>query len=93
MACGTILVNNEAMPVGTNIRAIRKQLGYTIEQLALRAQVDTSNLSKIERGLGGYSRESIERIASALNVRLGNLFGELLEDELALIKTTRIPRT
>jgi len=91
MACGTMFGNNAGMSVGTNIRALRKHLGYTIEQLALKADVDTSNLSKLERDIGGYSKESLERLAGALNVRIGTLFGELPEDQLALAKTTRVP--
>lgn len=77
--------------VGANIRAVRQKLGYTIEQLALRAQVDTSNLSKIERDIGGYSRDSLERIANGLGVPIGTLFGELPEDNLSLLGKKRVP--
>lgn len=76
---------------GNNVRKLRLQLQLTIEQLADKAGVDPSNLSKIERGLGGYSRESVERIAKALQVSLGVLFAEDGEDSVALLGRRKVP--
>ena len=38
------------MDIGKNIRARRKELKMTLEQLALEVGSDTGNLSRIERG-------------------------------------------
>lgn len=55
---------------------MRKSLDLTLDQLSELAKVDVSNLSKVERGLSGYSKESIDRIARALSVPLEVLFAE-----------------
>lgn len=77
--------------LGRNIRTLRIQLGLNLEQLALKAGVDPSNLSKIERGTGGYSRESLQRLSKSLNVPLGTLFSENPGEEVMLTGRTRVP--
>ena len=44
-------------------------------QLSMRAGMDQSYLSKLERGKAGYSPEGLEAIAKALGVPLAELFG------------------
>ena len=54
------------MKIGQVIREIRIAQGATLEEIALAADTNASNLSRIERGAQGYSPETLDRIASAL---------------------------
>lgn len=51
-----------------NIREIRESFGLTIEQLAERAGISSSFLSRLERDGRNLSLKSIDRIARALGV-------------------------
>ncbi|MGH2854000.1 MAG: helix-turn-helix domain-containing protein [Solirubrobacteraceae bacterium] len=55
------------------IRRLREERGVTQEDLAHEAGVTTGTLSKIERGLANPSWTTVERIARALSVSLGEL--------------------
>lgn len=83
MAMGTLL--------GENVRKLRKARGLTLEQLALAANTDTGGLSKVERGIQGYSDALLQRIAQALGVPVAALFVEDSNVEPALIGTRKIP--
>lgn len=67
------------------------QLGLDQKQLAIAAGVDQSTLSKVIRGIGGYSREFIEKVAKALYVSVGVLFADGLTVEMAGLGARRIP--
>lgn len=60
--------------VGAEIRRRRKALGMTLEELAHATGGNDGNLSKIERGLLGYSDETIQKIAKALGCSVSDLF-------------------
>ena len=62
------------MTVGKNIRSLRKQKGLTLNQLATEIGSDVGNLSRIERGVQGYSDQIINKIAGALKVPVAALF-------------------
>lgn len=53
---------------GEKIRALREERGYTLEDLARRAQLSLSYLSEIERGSKRPSLKTINKLAEALNV-------------------------
>jgi transcriptional regulator with XRE-family HTH domain len=57
----------------TFIRQWRKHRGLTLEQLAARIDMTTSNLSMLETGKRGYSQPTLERIADALQTDAGSL--------------------
>ena len=60
-------IENSKMDIGKNIRARRKELKMTLEQLALEIGSDTGNLSRIERGQQSLTTDKISVIAKALN--------------------------
>jgi transcriptional regulator with XRE-family HTH domain len=62
--------------VGANIRKIRLSKGLLQKELAYLAQMNPSNLSKLERGDYTWTKTNLERIAMALNVGLVTLFTE-----------------
>jgi len=61
------------MKIGQVIREIREAHNATLEEIALAADTNASNLSRIERGTQGYSPETLERIAIALGVTVSEL--------------------
>ena len=67
--------------VGEALRSIRKAKGLNLEEVALPAGTDAGSLSKIERGLQGFSDESLGRIADVLETRLSQIY--LLAEEIA----------
>jgi transcriptional regulator with XRE-family HTH domain len=65
--------NIQPMHIGQVIRAIREARKATLEEIAFAADTNASNLSRIERGVQGYSAETLERIANALGVTVAEL--------------------
>lgn len=63
------------MNVGARIRELRKKAQLSGVELAARAGLNQSYLSKLERGRAGYSAEGIEALANALGVGLADVFG------------------
>ena len=61
------------MKIGQVIREIREAHKATLEEIALAADTNASNLSRIERGTQGYSPETLERIAIALGATVSEL--------------------
>jgi transcriptional regulator with XRE-family HTH domain len=66
--------NIQPMSIGQVIREIRAARKATLEEIAFAADTNASNLSRIERGKQGYSKETLERIASALGVTVAELY-------------------
>jgi transcriptional regulator with XRE-family HTH domain len=62
--------------VGKTIRALRKQSGLNISDIAERANLTISHVSQIERGVANPSLSSLNNIAKALNVHITRLFHE-----------------
>lgn len=77
--------------LGSNVRFMRKQLGMTLAQLATKSGLDISNLSKLERGLGGFSREGIDKLCAALGVSEGTLFSDNTAQSVVDMQVRRIP--
>lgn len=50
----------------TFIREWREHRGLTLEQLGDRLEMTSSHLSMLERGLRGYTQETLELLAEAL---------------------------
>lgn len=59
---------------GRRIQEIRKSKNLTQEKLAEMINLDTPNLSNIERGKRFVSSDTLERIAKALNIEEEELF-------------------
>lgn len=54
--------------ISSNIQRIRKEQGISQEKLALKADIDRSYMSQIERCLANPSIDAILRISNALEV-------------------------
>ena len=62
--------------IGRNIRELRKARSLTLKQMARRTQLSVSLLSQIERAESSASISSLYKVATALDVKLTDLFGE-----------------
>ncbi|MBE3584743.1 helix-turn-helix domain-containing protein [Desulfofundulus thermocisternus] len=79
---------------GEKIRALREERGYTLQDLAQRANLSLSYLSEIERGSKRPSLKTIEKLAAALNVPKAQLIeGDVTDSGLSLGDKIRILRS
>lgn len=60
--------------LGARIQAIRKSKNLTQEKLAEMINLDTPNLSNIERGKRFVSSDTLEKIIKALDINAMDLF-------------------
>jgi transcriptional regulator with XRE-family HTH domain len=74
------------MKIGTRIKDLRIQQRITLKELAKRTGLTTSFLSQLERDLTSPSVSSLEKIAQALNTKVGNFFERDDKKELIFVK-------
>jgi transcriptional regulator with XRE-family HTH domain len=60
--------------ISRRVRALRSELGMTLDSLAARSSVSRSMLSLVERGESSPTAVVLEKIATGLNVPLATLF-------------------
>jgi transcriptional regulator with XRE-family HTH domain len=51
------------------LRAVREAQGYSLREVARRANVDAAQLSRVERGLESLSVDALARVADVLGLR------------------------
>jgi transcriptional regulator with XRE-family HTH domain len=66
----------EAVAFGERVRALRLKRGWTQEQLAEQAELNSVQVSHIERGANEPKLTTIIRLARALGARSGKLIGD-----------------
>ena len=69
------------------LKLLRLQAGLTLEELANKAELTRSYLSKLERGISTPSIGAALRIARSLNVKVEELFAETPQDDDPVIIT------
>lgn len=68
-----------AQQIGARLKSLREQKGWTIREVAERADLSESNLGRLERGLQLPGMENALDLAAALGLRsVEELFGPLL---------------
>jgi len=73
--------------VGTTLKSLREERGYTVRQLAEKAQVQSSHLSNIENGKRSPGLDVIDRICNALGASITQVLVKTdMEKELELSK-------
>jgi transcriptional regulator with XRE-family HTH domain len=73
--------------IGPRLRHMRLEKGFTVETLAAAAGLDKGFVSRLERGTKRPSVETVLRLSAALEVPVGQLFGEQTTDD-----TVRVSR-
>ncbi|RAX48537.1 XRE family transcriptional regulator [Arthrobacter sp. AQ5-05] len=58
------------LALGQGLAAAREPSGLTQPQLAQRSGVEQADISRIERGMGNPTRDTLIRLADALDMRL-----------------------
>lgn len=61
--------------ISGRIRKLRKERGYTVQELAYRCDIERSNLSRIEAGKCNVTLKTLCSICNALEVGLDDLVG------------------
>lgn len=86
---------NEVGFLGERLAAFRKLNGLSLEQVASRADITKSYLSKLERGLSSPTIATLLRLAHALGLSSEQLIGDAdRQDEIMLVKAgERVPFT
>lgn len=83
--------------LGDALRRIREGKGLKLDYMEDRAGMDKGNLSKLERGQGkgGYSHESLGRLADALGTPVSQIYAlaEEIENGTVTPDTVRLVTT
>lgn len=74
------------MKIGSRIKDLRIQQRITLKELAKKTGLTTSFLSQLERDITSSSVSSLEKIAQALNTKVGYFFEKEEGKELIFIK-------
>jgi len=79
--------------LGARLASLRKLNGLTLQQLATRAEITKSYLSKLERGLSSPTIATLLKLARALGLDSEQLIGaNSRQDEIVVVKAAdRIP--
>lgn len=72
--------------LGAKLKAVRKERGYSLEELAKRTTFSKSFLSQIENGKNSPSIASLKKITTALGISIGELFEEDRGDQVYYVK-------
>lgn len=78
--------------IGPEVKRLRDQAGLSVRALAERAGFSASFISQVENGLASPSISSLERMASALNVGIGDFFGPTRAPDVLIVKADERPR-
>src|SRR5215470_11211374 len=62
--------------IATRVRALRSELGLTLDALAAKCDVSRSMLSLVERGESSPTAVVLEKIATGLGIALAGLFDD-----------------
>ena len=68
---------------GENLKTLRKQKGFSQEELAVRLHVVRQTVSKWEKGLSVPDADALIRLAEVLEVSVSELLGAKIENENA----------
>jgi transcriptional regulator with XRE-family HTH domain/mannose-6-phosphate isomerase-like protein (cupin superfamily) len=80
-----------AEQIGHNLRALRKSSRYTLKKLSEKAGLSIALISRIENGQLSPSIKTLEKIATALGVRVSDILrNESMPDELKLAIASKV---
>lgn len=66
---------------GDRVRQLRLESGISQEKFALSAGIDRTYLASVEKGNRNISLVNIQKIATALNISLSDLFRGVFDNE------------
>jgi len=74
------------IPVGEKIKAIREQKGFSLKDVADQTGFSTALLSQMENHLISPSLGTLIKLAKALEIKVGDFFGETHEEPFAIVR-------
>ena len=74
------------IPVGEKIKSLREQKGLSLKDMADRAGFSTALISQMENHLVSPSLGTLIKLAKALDVKVGDFFGEIQEEPYAIVR-------
>ncbi len=74
------------IPVGEKIKVLRELKGFSLKDVAERAGFSTALISQMENHLVSPSLGTLINLAKALNVKVGDFFGETHEEPYAIVR-------
>ena len=78
--------------IGKRIRTFRNAQGISLEELSFKADLNAAHLGQIERGLRNPTIETLNRIATALDISFYELIGSVEEVPQKQPETNEIKR-
>ncbi|WP_108663192.1 helix-turn-helix domain-containing protein [Acuticoccus kandeliae] len=69
-------VDDEAVLVATRIRELRRQRGWSVQELAERSKVSVGMISQLERRMGNPSLKTLTKLCLALDVKFAELVSQ-----------------
>ena len=79
--------------IGKRIRTFRNAQGISLEELSFKAGLNAAHLGQIERGLRNPTIETLNRIATALDISFYELIGSMtLDEQKDILRIIRIFR-
>lgn len=82
---------SNSFSLGPRLRALRKERALTQKELAGQAGISVNAVSLIERGQISPSVSTLQRLASALNVRMSYFFDEDVRTQVVHLKAGERP--
>lgn len=79
----------DGAPIGARIKALRRERGWTLQELGRRADVSISALSKIENSVVSASFDTLLKIARGLDASFETLLDETAPGPASRLTTTR----
>ena len=74
MVSYNIFMDGLRVRFGNRLRKLRKEAGFTQEELSEQAEISVDFVGMIERGIRSPSPETLEKLALALNVEIADLY-------------------
>jgi transcriptional regulator with XRE-family HTH domain len=75
-----------AARIGRRIRAVRRSQGLTLEAVAVKANISTSLLSKLENGRVSSPIATLSNIVTALGTTVGHVLGTGDDERLVVVR-------
>ena len=67
---------NNIFNYGERLRSLRRERGFTQEEVALRAEITTSYYGQLERGSANPSVAMLEKICAVMGISISDIFTE-----------------
>ena len=81
----------DSYSLGSRLRAIRDEHGYSQRELAQKSGISPNAISLIERDEHSPSVATLQSLASALNIRMSYFFDDVLSKSVLFIKAVQRP--